>query len=64
MTNGIIVALANLYGGIHTAGLVASLQQTVNHVQNGKVPGSEYRRGSCLLWVLSTGAPALFFLFE
>lgn len=38
MKSGRIIALANLYWGIHAAGLLAPLQQTEHHVQNGKIP--------------------------
>lgn len=37
--------------GMYTAGFVASLQQTVNHVQNGKIPAlseGEYRNHGVL----------------
>lgn len=67
MTNGRIIALANLYWGIHTAGLVASLQQTVNRAK-WKNPcffctRTEYKRSCCLLCILGTSAPALASVF-
>lgn len=68
MTNGRIIALANLYWGIHTAGLVGITATNCESCAKWKNPcffctRIEYKRSCCLLCILGTGAPALAFLF-